>query len=87
MRTAASEAAGAALEALGHGGVSHGAHVELILRHVFGLMGGACLHLPEVQQHMLNLVYRSAVQIFIYICLGYRGVVPSLPGGKGTKQT
>ena len=58
VRRAASEAAGAALEALGHGGVSHGAHVELILRHAFGLLGAACMHLPEVQHFMMNLVYR-----------------------------
>ncbi|KAL0033537.1 hypothetical protein WJX79_002523 [Trebouxia sp. C0005] len=58
VRAAASGAAGAALQALGDEGVSYGAHVELVLRHAFDLLGSCCLHLPVMQQHMLDLLYR-----------------------------
>lgn len=60
MRAAASGAAGAALQALGDEGVSHGAHVELVLRHAFDLLGSCCMHLPTMQEHMLDLLYRLA---------------------------
>ncbi|DBB01023.1 TPA: hypothetical protein ACH3X1_000923 [Trebouxia sp. C0004] len=60
VRAAASGAAGDALQALGDEGVSRGAHVELVLRHAFDLLGSCCMHLPAMQQHMLNLLYRLA---------------------------
>ena len=58
VREAASEAAGAALQALGIEGVSHGAHVELVLRQAFQLLGSRCLHLSSVQQYLLQLIFR-----------------------------
>ncbi|KAL0046958.1 hypothetical protein WJX82_002976, partial [Trebouxia sp. C0006] len=58
VRAAASGAAGAALQALGDEGVSRGAHVELVLRHAFELLGSCCMHLPAMQEHMLDLLYR-----------------------------
>ena len=60
VRAAASGAAGAALQALGDEGVSRGAHVELVLRHAFELLGSCCMHLPAMQEHMLDLLYRLA---------------------------
>ena len=67
MREAASEAAGAALQALGIEGVSRGAHVELVLRQAIQLLGSRCLHLPNVQQYLLQLVFRFEL-IYAIVC-------------------
>ena len=60
VREAASEAASAALQALGVEGASRGAHVELVMRQSFHLLGSSCLHLPAVQDFLLRLIFRSA---------------------------